>query len=259
MSFITEYDTYRVTVSLNINTIFISMMNINNYNIYEKEISSLDFNNDKFTIKNLYNIFEDAFIKRNKEICMNLELHDKIIKININILSPYMNFTHKFEIYEKKDDNIHLRELKKELDFVKKKNDKLESLLLNRNIKTNSIISLVNIDIDEDQVEKEYKWFLEWFAKLMETHKSQPEKYPNILYDLPDEQVGNINTHSVFLKYGFIIGSTNVHTSHGTYTSAISKSIPPKNLYYYLKKRNIEIWAIYDSNQHTGGYYTYTT
>lgn len=139
-SFTSVYDSYKVTTSLNAESIFISMMNMDTYSIYEKEISNMDFNNDKFTLTNLYNILKKGFTK-DSSIKIIIELHNKILKINFKILSDLMSFDHSFELQEKYDDNIHVKELKKEIDSLKQKNNNLE-LQINKNHKaTHEIIN----------------------------------------------------------------------------------------------------------------------
>jgi len=252
MSFTTDYNFYKVTTSLNAETIFISMMNLNTYNIYEKEISTMDFNNDKFTLKNLYNILEKGFNK-DETIKITIGLHNKILKINFKILSELMNFNHSFELNEKSDDNIHIKELKKEIDSLKQKNSKLESIvngnqesqksiienIINKNTKANSIIPIINIQIDEEEVERKYKWFLDYFL-------TQIEKNPNVKniyepYMLPNTTINGKN-----------IGNDlewNPITIHGNYhgQNAIIQCIPERKLYYYLKRRNIDIWLANDN------------
>jgi hypothetical protein len=105
---------------------------MNTYSIYEKEISNMDFNNDKFTLTNLYNILKKAFTKDasisllDTSIKVIIELHNKILKINFKILSDLMSFDHSFELQEKYEDNIHMKELKKEIDTLKQKNNKMQ-------------------------------------------------------------------------------------------------------------------------------------
>jgi hypothetical protein len=114
---------------------------MNTYNIYEKEISNMDFNNDKFTLTNLYNICQKGFSKADNIVKITIELHNKILKINFKILSDLMSFDHSFELQEKYDDNIHMKELKKEIDALKQKNSNLEIQINKNHNATHEIIN----------------------------------------------------------------------------------------------------------------------
>ena len=231
-SFTIDYNSYKVTTSLNAETIFISMMNINTYSIYEKDITSMDFNNDKFTLKNLYNIFHKGF-HIDSTINIGIELHNKILKINLKIISDLMNFEHSFELQEKYDDNIHMKELKKEIDSLK---NKLESTIIKT--KPDSIIPIINFPIiDEIEVEKKYKWFLDWFVKKINIPSNSPEfKISNTMGSsiTVDGSTRNLN------ELGWNNVVTGFNNANGGY---ITSSVPDLNLYYYLKKRNIEIFG----------------
>jgi hypothetical protein len=231
-SFTIDYDTYKVTTSLNAETIFISMMNINTYAIYEKEITIMDFNNDKFTLTNLYNIFQKGF-NIDKNIKIIIELHNKILKINFKILSDLMNFEHSFQLQEKYDDNIHMKELKKELNELKPQ----VKNIINKNTKTNSIIPIINLQINEDEVETKYKWFLDWFLTLIEKNPTidklnMPNNFPNsptgIINGRP---IADLNPTTLYIGWNANQGIS------------ISYNIPEKSLYYYLKRRNISMWC----------------
>jgi regulator of replication initiation timing len=258
-SFTIEYESYKVTTSLNAKTIFISMMNINTYAIYEKDITSMDFNNDKFTLKNLYNIFQKGF-HIDSTINIGIELHNKILKINLKIISDLMNFEHSFELQEKYDDNIHMKELKKEIDSLKNKlestimkelkkeidslKNKLESTIIKT--KPDSIIPIINFPIiDEIEVEKKYKWFLDWFVKEINIPSNSPKfKISNIMGSsiTVDGSTRNLNE----------LGWHGVVTGFNLSGGYITSCVPDLNLYYYLKKRNIEFFG-----PHCGGEYSY--
>jgi hypothetical protein len=247
-SFTIDYDTYKVTSSLNTETIFISIMNNNTYTIYEKEISIVDFNNDKFTLTNLYNIFQRGF-KKDSTIDIGIELHNKILKINFIIISDIINFEHSFELHEKNDDNIHMKELKKELNELKQKNNKLESQIkniINKNTKLKSIIPIINIEIDEDEVETKYKWFLDWFFTLVDKNPKIDKFYTN--NQLPNNTIDG-KTPSNNLGWNIITLVQNNYNG-----PPVTEFSPDKNLYYYLKQRNIKICKDTSHNM----YWTYT-
>ena len=233
-SFTIDYDTYKVTTSLNAETIFISMMNINTYAIYEKEITIMDFNNDKFTLTNLYNIFQKGF-NIDKNIKIIIELHNKILKINFKILSDLMNFEHSFQLQEKYDDNIHMKELKKELNELKSQ----VKNIINKNTKTNSIIPIINLQINEDEVETKYKRFLDWFLTLIEKNPTIDKL--NMPNNLPNSSSGIINGIP-FVDLNFTVTSIFIGINSNQ-NSPISYIIPEKSLYYYLKRRNISMWC----------------
>jgi hypothetical protein len=242
-SFTIEYESYKVTISLNEATIFISMMNINTYAIYEKEITSIDFNNDKFTLSNLYNIFHKGFNK-DSTINIDIKLHNKILKININILSELMNFNHSFELHEKYDDNIHMKELKKEINSLK---NKLESTIIK--IKPDSIIPIINFPIiDEIEVEKKYKWFLDWFVKVINIPSNSPR------FKISDSISATIHVDGTTRNLNELGWTNSVIGVNSNGNQGISSSVPDLNLYYYLKKRNIEIFGNPGTQQY---YYRY--
>ena len=242
-SFTIEYKSYKVTVSLNAETMFISMMNINTYAIYEKDITLMDFNNDKFTITNLYNIFQKGF-NMDSTINIDIKLYNKILKININIISELMNFEHSFELQEKYDDNIHMKELKKEIDSLK---NKLESMIIKT--KPDSIIPIINFPIiDEIEVEKKYKWFLDWFVKEINIPSNSPKfKISNTIGPTitVDGSTRNLN------ELGWTVAVTGCNINGCNH---MILCIPDLNLYYYLKKRNIEIFGFSGGQQY---YYRY--
>jgi hypothetical protein len=217
-------------------------MNINTYAIYEKEISNMDFNNDKFTLTNLYNIVQKGFSKADNIVKITIELHNKILKIKFKIVSDLMNFEHSFELQEKYDDNIHMKELKKEIDVLK---NKLEPIIIKT--KPNSIIPIINFPIiDEIQVERKYKWFLDWFVKEINIPSNSPQ------FKISNTMGPRITTDGVTRNLNEL-GWTNIII--GYYSNApISSHVPDLNLHYYLKKRNIEIFGYPGANQY---YYRY--
>lgn len=138
---------------------------------------------------------------------------------------------------ETKQDSVHKHELLKK-----------DILGLKKNIKENSIIPVINVTLDENQVETSFKWFLDWLKLQINSSAPIAELYG------PKQIPQNVGTsgHNTLSHLGW----NSIHMDHNSQTGQnFVKFIPDKGLYYYLKKRNIETWKDNSNNM----YWNYTT
>ena len=183
-----------------------------------------------------------------------IELANKLVKLKVKFESEYFSLNQTFELVKQLTEATSTKELKKELFELKKEYSKLKAIVNeldnvvleidNKYTKKDSIIQLIKIKIDEDEVEKKYKWFLDYLKTLIKENPPIKETYTSI--HIPNNTiegkspVANLEWHNI--QIGF-----NPHTGQQN-----GKNIPEKSLYYYLKKRNIEIW-----NQSNNVYFCY--
>lgn len=284
-----KYDKFKISLSLGTDKLYISALDEVTYDFYDLDVTNMIFNNDNIKLKQLFNIIKDGLQTTNTKL--TLELSNKCIKLTVFFESTYFSLNHTFELVKQLTETTGTKELKKELFELKKAHELLKkevqqkafdnttrhesykqeintSILkletkqesvnkhellkkeifsgLKKNIKENSIIPIINITHDENQVEISYKWFLDWLKPQINSNAPIAELF--IAKQIPNSQmnghfpVGNLGWH-------------NTHIGHNCHTSQnYGKSIPEISLYYYLRKRNIDIWKDNSNNM----YWIYT-
>jgi len=272
-----KYDKFKVSLSLGTDKLYISALDEVTYDFYDLDVTNMIFNNDNIKLKQLFNIIRDGFNTINNTK-LNLELSNKCVKLTVLLESTYFSLNHTFELAKQLTETTGTRELKKELfelrklyELLKKeihqkalentsKHDlykqeinksiatletKQESLEVKK-IKENSIIPLINITIDENQVEINYKWFLDWLKPQINPNATSAELLTQ--KQIPNTQISGYNTLNnlgwIQLTFG--------HNWNGN--QVIQQCCPEKSLYYYLRKRNIDIWKDQGNNM----YWMYT-
>jgi len=287
-----KYDKFKVSLSLGTDKLYISALDEVTYDFYDLDVTNMVFNNPHIKLSQLFHIIKKGLEKKDENIFFSLEQANKLVKLRYKIENDYFSLDQTFELAKQLTETTGTKELKKELFELKKahellkkevqqkafdSNTKHESykqdiyksistleskqdsvnkhellkkdiLGLKKNIKENSIIPLINLTIDENQVETSFKWFLDWLKTQINPSAPIAE-----LYTPKHIQHQNIGTGGQHTFHN--LGWHNTHMGNNCHTNQnFGKSIPDKSLYYYLRKRNIEIWKDHSNNM----YWNYT-
>jgi hypothetical protein len=284
-----KYDKFKISLSLGSDKLYISALDEVTYDFYDLDITNMIFNNDNIKLSQLFTIIKEGFQQANQNNKISITLCNKFVKINVIFESTYFSLNNTFELVKQLTETSSTKELKKELfelrksyELIKKeihqksldniskidlyrqdinrsistletkqdsvnKHDLLKKdiLFLKKDIKENSIIPIVNIKIDENQVETTYKWFLDWLKTQINLNPSFGEMFTQKI--IPNTSMGT-GGHTPINNLGWnnlIIIGQNSQTNQ-LYT----QMCPEKSLYYYLRKRNIDIWRDHANNMY---------
>jgi len=283
-----KYDKFKISLSLGSDKLYISALDEITYDFYDLDITNMIFNNDNIKLSQLFTIIKEGFQQANQNNKISITLSNKFVKINVIFESTYFSLNHTFELVKQLTETSSSKELKKELFELKKsyelikkeihqkaldniskidvcrqdinrsistletkqdsvnKHDLLKKdiLFLKKDIKENSIIPIINIKIDENQVETTYKWFLDWLKTQINPNPSFPEMFTQ--KNIPNTSMGpGGHTPMNNLGWNNLIFGQNSQTNQ-TYV----QMCPEKSLYYYLRKRNIDIWRDQANNMY---------
>ena len=283
-----KYDKFKISLSLGSDKLYISALDEVTYDFYDLDITNMIFNNDNIKLSQLFTIIKEGFQQANQNNKISITLSNKFVKINVIFESTYFSLNHTFELVKQLTETSSTKELKKELFELKKsyelikkeihqkaldniskidlyrqdinrsistletkqdsvnKHDLLKKdiLFLKKDIKENSIIPIINIKIDENQVETTYKWFLDWLKTQINPNPSFPEMFTQ--KNIPNTSMGP-GGHTPMNNLGW----NNLTFGHNTNSNQIYTQVcPEKSLYYYLRKRNIDIWRDQANNMY---------
>jgi len=248
-----KYDKFKISLSLGTDKLYISALDEVTYDLYDLDVTKIIFNNDHIKLSQLFNIIKKGIEKKDENIHLSLEQANKLVKLNYKIENDYFSLNQTFELVKQLTEATSTKELKKELFELKKEYSKLKEFVNeldnvvleidNKYTKKDSIIPLIKIKIDEDEVEKKYKWFLDYLKNLI---RENPPIKATYNVDIPNNTIEG-KTPVANLEWHFIQIGFNPYPGHQN-----GKTIPEISLYYYLKKRNIEIW-----NQSNNLYFSY--
>lgn len=283
-----KYDKFKISLSLGSDKLYISALDEVTYDFYDLDITNMIFNNDNIKLSQLFTIIKEGFQQANQNNKISITLSNKFVKINVIFESTYFSLNHTFELVKQLTETSSTKELKKELfelrksyELIKKeihqksldniskidlyrqdinrsistletkqdsvnKHDLLKKdiLFLKKDIKENSIIPIINIKIDENQVETNYKWFLDWLKTQINPNPSFPEMFTQ--KNIPNTSMGP-GGHTPMNNLGW----NNIIIGQNSQTNQIhTQMCPEKSLYYYLRKRNIDIWRDQANNMY---------
>jgi hypothetical protein len=102
----------------------------------------------------------------------------------------------------------------------------------------NSIIPIINFEIDEEEIETKYKWFLDYLLPLI-----NKDIQDNDLYTIKEIINKEIDGKNIYDNLGLVYSSY-TRRWHTANRDIRTELIPDIKLYYYLKKRNIKIWTL---------------
>jgi len=225
-----KYDKFKISLSLGIDKLYISSLDEVTYDLYDLDITNMIFNNDNIKLEQLFNIIKKGIEKSDINSKISLELSTKYLRLKILCQNEYFTLKHNFDLIKHIND-ISVKELKKELFELKKEFIQYERN--NTNVK--SIIPIIKFYIDEYEVEDKYKWFLDYLKTIIKKDYTIDELYKQ--YDIPNNSInGKCPLNDLewnIIKKGWW------SEGHNTEQTII---IPEKKLYYYLKKRKIQIW-----------------
>jgi len=239
-----KYDKFKISLSLGTDKLYISVLDEVTYDFYDLDVTNIIFNNDNIKLSQLFNIIKKGIEKIDENVNLSIELANKLVKLKVKFETEYFSLNQTFELVKQLTEATSTKELKKELFELKKDYSKLKELVNeldnvvleidNKYTKKDSIIPVIKIKIDEDEVEKKYKWFLDYLKTLIKENPPINETCAAI--NIPNNTIEgktpikNLEWHHTHIGFNPDSGQQN------------SKNIPEKSLYYYLKKRNIEIW-----------------
>ena len=179
-----KYDKFKISLSLGSDKLYISALDEVTYDFYDLDVTNMIFNNDNIKLKQLFNIIKEGLDKSDNSVKINIELANKCVKLRVTFENEYFSLNQTFELAKQLTEATSTKELKKELFELKKSYSELKQIvgeldeslvkldvsidIINtKNTKKDSIIPIINITIDEDEVEKKYKWFLDYLKTII--------------------------------------------------------------------------------------------
>jgi len=247
-----KYDKFKVSLSLATDKLYISALDEVTYDLYDLDVTKIIFNNDHIKLSQLFHIIKKGLEKKDENIYLSLEQANKLVKLRYKIENDYFSLDQTFELVKQITEATSTKELKKELFELKKDYSKLKELVNelddnvleidNKYTKKDPIIPVIKIKIDEDEVEKNYKWFLDYLKTLIKENPSITETYKEI--SIPNNTIeGKTPINN--------LGWTLIVLGHNWNGNLIYQQYSPdKNLYIYLRKRNINIWKDQNNNMY---------
>jgi hypothetical protein len=245
-----KYDKFKISLSLGSDKLYISALDEVTYDFYDLDITNMIFNNDNIKLKQLFNIIKEGLDKSDNSVKINIELANKCVKLRVTFENEYFSLNQIFELAKQLTEATSTKELKKELFELKKSYSELKQIvgeldvsidIINtKNTKKDSIISIINITIDEDQVEKNYKWFLDYLKTIIRKNPLPSGVYEQIT--IPNNTIEG-KTPQGNLEWDYLVLGHN-HTANQVF----QQWCPDRNLYIYLKRRNINIWRDHAGN-----------
>ncbi len=110
-----DYEGYNVSLSLNTDSLYIKLLNLTTFEIYDLDIDSKIHNNDKVNYENLFNLFKTATKKDDPKITIDINCKGNILLVELDIDNPFVTFNKIFELSKQTEKDINLKELKKEI------------------------------------------------------------------------------------------------------------------------------------------------
>jgi hypothetical protein len=241
-----KYDNFKILLSLSTDKLYISVLDEVIYDLYDLNISSITFNNNNIKINQLFNIIKKAIDNDDNSAKIQIEISRQYLKLKVLFEHDYFIFNEQFYLLKQINETGLTKELTKSYLQLQKTQLELKKKLIQietKNRKIDSIIPVIKITIDEDEIEKKYNWFLNYLKTLIQVNPSVseiliPKVIPNNLIE-GKNLLNDLGWH-YDIVYQQSIRQVLLNIS-AQYT------IPEKGLYYYLKRRNIEVWS-YNNN-----------
>jgi hypothetical protein len=247
-----KYEKFKISLSLGTDKLYISALDEVTYDLYDLDVTKIIFNNDHIKLSQLFHIIKKGIEKKDENIHLSLEQANKLVKLNYKIENDYFSLNQTFELVKQLTEATSTKELKKELFELKKDYSKLKELVNelvdnvleidNKYTKKDSIIPVIKIKIDEDEVEKKYKWFLDFLKTLITENPLLSYVYKEI--NIPDNTIDG-KTPLKNLEWDHLTFGHNWNQN-----KIVQQYCPDKNLYIYLRKRNINIWKDQNNNMY---------
>jgi hypothetical protein len=247
-----KYDKFKISLSLGTDKLYISALDEVTYDLYDLDVTNMIFNNPHIKLSQLFHIIKKGVEKKDENIHLTLEQANKLVKLNYKIENDYFSLNQTFELVKQITEATSTKELKKELFELKKDYSKLKELVNelddnvleidNKYTKKDSIIPVIKIKINEDEVEKNYKWFLDYLKTLIKENPNISETYTQI--NIPNNTIEGKTPQNN-------LGWNHITLGHNYNSNQIYQQYSPdKNLYFYLRKRNINIWRDQQNNMY---------
>jgi len=115
-----DYDNHKVSLSLGIEFLHLSVLNTISYDLYALDINQMIFNDKRITFQNLFNLIVAGLKGTDKTISIELETYSKTMKFKLNVNNDYTTFNHTFELIKQENGNTDLKEIKKSLVLLNK-------------------------------------------------------------------------------------------------------------------------------------------
>ena len=123
-----DYNNHKVSLSLGIEFLHLSVLNTISYDLYALDINQMIFNDKRITFQNLFNLIVAGLKGTDKTISIELETYSKIMKFKLNVNNDYTTFTHTFELIKQENGNTDLKEIKKSLVLLNKNLSPLDKI-----------------------------------------------------------------------------------------------------------------------------------
>lgn len=241
----------QIIIKMSQSDITFKISEIDNYVYYEAYLNENQINNN-IKVKQLFNIIKNNFENKTNTNFNEFLNVDNILILDIHFENDFFSFNQSIQFTKiESTSDIIIENLKKEIKELK---NKLE--ILNKNIyqcPKDSIIQPVFKPIDEKEVEKEFKWFLNWLAKEISKKKNEQllkanfiasdgNKGPTVhykgnnmsLYDAISLMCDDCQQYNTTAKW------CDFHNpEYSGYTGFITYNGFPYKLVWYLNKRNI--------------------
>ena len=173
-----DYDNHKVSLSLGIDFLHISVLNNISYDLYALDINQMIFNDKRITFQNLFNLIVAGLKGTDKTITIELETNSKTMKFKLNVNNDYITFMTSFELIKQENGNTDLKEIKKSLVLLNKNLSPLDKIWERAskiyNIdKYSSVISCLDREMNEEVIkgfgisEPTRKYYFEIKSKLL--------------------------------------------------------------------------------------------
>ena len=152
-----DYNNHKVSLSLGIEFLHLSVLNTISYDLYALDINQMIFNDKRITFQNLYNLIVAGLKGTDKTISIELETYSKTMKFKLNVDNSYTTFTHTFELIKQENGNTDLKEIKKSLVLLNKNLSPLDKIwerasnIFNID-KYSSVISCLDREMNEEVI-----------------------------------------------------------------------------------------------------------
>jgi len=202
-----DYDNHKVSLSLGIEFLHLSVLNTISYDLYALDINQMIFNDNRIKFQNLFNLIVAGLKGTDKTISIELETYSKTMKFKLNVNNDYTTFNHTFELIKQENGNTDLKEIKKGLVLLNKNLSPLDKIwerasnIFNID-KYSSFISCLEREMNEEVIkgfgidEGKRKHYFEIKSKLLITLL---DKYKGI--KVPDGRYPLDGTNSLNLTW----------------------------------------------------------
>lgn len=231
-SFEIQFNGYTIALSLSIKSLYISALNVVNYDFYCLDIDKVVFNNDNISFTQLFNIIRNGLMLKNN-IKIDIKLMTNKLNLSVFMNNDFVLLDRVFELVKQNNQNTSTIELKKQIYKLNTEIVELKRMLNicdEQNIKYPRIIS---DNYDEKQIEKQYGPFLDKIYEFINTKIKNCIQY-NSSYNMYEIDPSNANEEWCIRNLGI---------SKSTYWDLFienKESVMNMHIKQYLYYRNIE-------------------